>query len=697
MQWACSLQGYCRPARIFWLLGANLVTDRQNLGGGITRYRGHAWVPALAAVLAVAGACPAAAQNSGSVSHPVVQALPNPSILDLETALQRLAANPRDITALIAAGSASLEVEDMDAAIGFFSRAGELSPTDPRPKAGLGAALVRSENPYDALLMFEEAERYGASSALLAGDRGLAWDLVGNNSQAQIFYRQALASGPNSEVTRRLALSLAMSGEAREAQKVLQPLLDSGDPAARRTQAFVLGISGDSKEAAEVAQKAMPRALADRISPYLRYMPRLTPAQQAAAANFGHFPTTAEIGKDDPRVAKYNKDSPAPRVARGADTNLVPAGEPLGGTSTSTKKLSRREQREAEKSKAQEVRAQQAAAELAAKKQAELAQAEATRKARTAAAAQAAAVPRPSVTAAAPVPAPSMPAWAVASPPAEQPESALASVRASQEVPGPSVSLAPPTPTAQPSPGFILSAQTRQSEPGSSQIASFDPSASGAGPKTPAGGGELPPVTRQPEPLPGTLPAASPAPAPAAVPVPAQAAAAPAPSLAASVPAPAAGPAYTPATAAAPQAPLSVADAFADFSLKPSGPAVAAGAVDITKIKPRREEPPKPKAEPAPPPKPVIPSRAWVQVATGRDTAALAFDWRRITRGDPELFKGRKAYVASWGQTNRMVTGPFDSAKAAQDFVTALKAAGVDSFTFTSAEGEAVEPLGRDK
>lgn len=645
------------------------MTNRRIAGGGITRFRGLAWAPALA--LALAGASPAVAQasgESGMVSRPVVQALPPSSVADLESALQRLAANPRDVGALIAAGSASLEVGDMDAAIGFFSRAGELSPSDPRPKIGLGAALVRSENPYDALLMFEEAERYGASSDLLAGDRGLAWDLVGDNRQAQTFYRQALSHGADDEVTRRLALSLAMSGDAREAQKLLQPLLDRGDPAAQRTQAFVLAISGETREATEIARQAMPRDLADSISPYLRYMPRLTPAQQAAAANFGHFPTTAEIGKDDPRIAKYNKDNGTKRVARGADSSLVPAGEPLGGT----KKLSRREQREAERRRAEEERARQAAAKLAAKKQAETAQAEAAAKARPARPAQVAAARKPGIAEAAKAPA--------SSPlPASTPsQSALASVRATQEAPRPSVSLAAPAPATQAAPGFTLPPQASRSEPGAAQIASFDPAGAGTPPQAPAGGGELPPLAQQPEPLPGTQPAPPPAPAPAPAATP---------------------PAPTPpaAPAPAPQAPLSVADAFADLSLKPGGPVVPAGAVDITKIKPRREEPPRPRAEPSPPPKPVEPSRAWVQVATGRDTDALAFDWRRITRGAPELFKGRKAYIAAWGQTNRMVTGPFDSAKAAQDFVTRLKAAGVDSFTFTSAEGEAVEPLAGDK
>ena len=120
--------------------------------------------------------------------------------------------------------------------------------------------------------------------------------------------------------------------------------------------------------------------------------------------------------------------------------------------------------------------------------------------------------------------------------------------------------------------------------------------------------------------------------------------------------------------------------------------------MDITRIKPVREveakpEPPKP-VKVVKPAKPVHPSRVWVQVATGRDRNALAFDWRRMTRKDEKLFSGKAAYVAKWGQTNRLLTGPFASQKEANAFIASLKKAGVDSFSFTSEEGEQVDALG---
>jgi hypothetical protein len=144
-----------------------------------------------------------------------------------------------------------------------------------------------------------------------------------------------------------------------------------------------------------------------------------------------------------------------------------------------------------------------------------------------------------------------------------------------------------------------------------------------------------------------------------------------------------------PAPPAEPPVEVDLAAAFAGFTAPaaPAGP--AEGAVDITTIQPRRETPRPPPAAA----RPVVPSRQWVQVATGRDVAALEFDWRRIKRNAGGLLDRYKPHVAAWGQTNRLVAGPFASAGEAQDFVAKLKEKQLDSFRFTSAQGEEVKPI----
>lgn len=276
--------------------------------------------------LLASGAQTAFAQQNGSISQPVVQALPGQGSQTLNAALARLGRNPQDVGALIDAGNAALGLGDVDAAVGFFSRADQIQPNSPRVRAGLAGALVHNGNPYDAIPLFAEAEAAGGMDPLLSAERGLAYDLVGDNATAQKYYRAALALGPNDEATRRLALSQAINGDRTGMEATLAPLLFRGDKSAQRIHAFALAIAGKSEEAVSIAYRVMPQDLAAGISPYLRYLPRLTRAQQAAAAMFGHFPRAAEIGHDDPRVLRY---APPEHVAT-AETTLVPRGEPLG-------------------------------------------------------------------------------------------------------------------------------------------------------------------------------------------------------------------------------------------------------------------------------------------------------------------------------------------------------------------------------
>lgn len=145
--------------------------------------------------------------------------------------------------------------------------------------------------------------------------------------------------------------------------------------------------------------------------------------------------------------------------------------------------------------------------------------------------------------------------------------------------------------------------------------------------------------------------------------------------------------------APAPDADVSVVDAFAAFTLPPTpAPLASAGAVDITAIRIPREI--ERVEEPAPKPaKPAHPSRHWVQVATGKNLSALGFDWRRIAKKAGGKLDKKGPFTTPWVEANRLLAGPYESAAAARETVNSLKALGVDSFTFTSAEGEEIKPL----
>lgn len=558
-------------------------------------------------------ATPAAAQTG---SRTVVQGAPDGQTAVLSAALARLGRDPRDLGALIDAGIAALSLGDVDAAVGFFRRADQVSPGNARVKAGLASALVRSENPFDAIPMFADAERAGPIDPSLLSDRGLAYDLVGDNATAQRYYRQVLAIIPDDETSRRLALSLAIAGDRRGSEAALLPLLRRQDKAAWRTRAFALAVLGEPEQGVAIANTTMPADLAAAVAPYLRYMPRLTRAQQAAAANLGQFPRAADIGRDDPRVAAFTG-------RRGTDTRLSAAND---HAQSHRDALARRQAEQAARAREEAERA--AAARLAA-------------------AAPRIAPPEPQPGRSdfpAPVAAPP-PAPAVAPLPPAAPERVAV---ATPTVPPPALNRpiqGPPADIGAPGPSFV-SLQT-----------------------------------------------------------------APPPSAAAPTPS---------APVAAPMPHRSLADAFRDLTLPAADTraAPAPGAVDITRItRPKIEAvvPVKVADSAAPvaargklagsrtagrageaekaPPKLAQPSRIWVQVATGRDKDALAFDWRRLARENAQPFRNRKPFISEWGRTNRLLTGPFESETAANAFVAELRKAQLDPFVWTSQAGQVVDPL----
>lgn len=630
---------------------------------------------ACAAALAVcacmlAAGSPASAQEADgdpdgdvrTISRPVVQPLPNTTGMTLNDALGRLGRDPRDVQALIDAGNAALAMGDVDAATGFFRRADQISPGNARVKAGLAGAYVRSGNPFDAIPLFQEAERAGALDSTVTADRGLAYDLVGDNAAAQALYKRALARGPDEEVTRRLALSQAIAGDRKGSETTLLPLLRQQDKASWRTRAFALAILGEPEQAVTIAKTILPPDLAAAMAPYLRYMPRLTPAQQAAAANFGSFPRASEIGRDDPRVALYAPAGGRRPALASADARLIPSGEPLGKRPRDDRQA-RRERRAAEQQRAAAARqSQQQVARVA---PGEVLPGIVSRD------------PAPQVASAAPAGKPR-------TPDVKAPQTATATPRVARaELPPVAARTVPATTSVASAPAVRVSAPsaTAPAQATAPPPAKPAPAPSMSGPvapsTTPPPGFDLASIAARQDPKlapPGSSSPAASREAPAAAP----------PQVAAE----------TPARAAPLPKPQSLSDAFSEFS-RPAGDVTpAAGAVDIRRIAPARVRP-TPVVKPVRAAPPSHPSRIWVQIATGRDKAALAFDWRRMGRQASDTFKGKQSFVAAWGQTNRLLTGPFESERAANAFIAQLRRGNIDgAFVWTSPAGQVVDQLG---
>jgi tetratricopeptide (TPR) repeat protein len=238
-----------------------------------------------------------------------------------------LATSPRDFNALIGAGHAALALGDVQAAAGFFGRAEEINPNAPAAKAGLGAAMANMGDADGAIYYFNQAARLGAQPLTLALDRGLARDLNGDLGGAQSDYRLAISSLGSDEARRRLALSLAISGNRKGALDAIQPLLNRRDPAAQRTRAFVLALVGDKAGAAQAIEAVMPGGAA-RFEPFFRYLPNLSVAEKAAAVHLGIFPENAAARLGPPTVATAQVSPPKPAPVQAPPVKIASANPP---------------------------------------------------------------------------------------------------------------------------------------------------------------------------------------------------------------------------------------------------------------------------------------------------------------------------------------------------------------------------------
>lgn len=255
----------------------------------------------------------------------VVQPLPGTTDADkLADLVRQIGRNPRDVGALVDAGDLSAKLGDTTAAASLYKRASQVDPNNARVQAGIARILVNGEHPGEALRYFNQAERAGLSAAMFADDRGLAYDLIGEQERAQRDYRLALAQpgqDNEDEVRRRYALSLGISGRKDEALQQIDALLRKSDRGAWRARAFILAMNGDASGANHIASTMMPAGMATGLAAFFTRLPTLSPADRAFAVHFGEVTPTPE------RIADARLVPPLPALA--PDSYARPAGVQL--------------------------------------------------------------------------------------------------------------------------------------------------------------------------------------------------------------------------------------------------------------------------------------------------------------------------------------------------------------------------------
>ena len=662
---------------------------------------------------------------AAACAQAVVQPLPGTTDADrLADQVHRLAVNPQDLDALVTAGALSIKLDDLTAAAAFFTRADKVDPRSARVKAGEASLLVRNERPGEALRYFAQAESYGLAPEAFAADRGLAYDLIGDQPRAQRDYRLALKQSPNDDETiRRYALSLGISGKQQQALDVLAPLLTKTDRGAWRSRAFVLAMNGDIAGAEHIATTMMPGGMAQGLQPFFARLPTLDPIDRAFAVHFGEVRTSPER-LSDARLAPATTPLPPEPVAVAA---VAPTPEPRKG-----RKDRRNRSAPVPAAPVQVAQAPVLPPIPTPRDQRPVYATTTAAPIRPTPPAVATSYPRPAASAvrstpATPVVVAGLPT-AVASTPVPTPPATLS---AAAETPA-TLGLAPSSvastrpvtaadATAAPAPVPTVAATSSTTSAGPI----FGPSVAVV---------QAVPVTRRAEPQPKPEPAgAAPLPTPgftalagnattrrpssrrarsedavidriiAGLSIPAseldvggKSQAAPVESAAADAkamhggrgrrgatptPSPIDEPELTPAErkaadrkAAAAAKALAAKKAAAEEKAAADKEAAKQAAADRKAAKSN-------------------PTRIWVQVAGGANEDDLPKAWAAVKKKAPEAFAGRSGWATPLRATNRVLAGPFKTDADARAFVNTLKKSGVSGFAFTSDAGQKIEKL----
>lgn len=151
----------------------------------------------------------------------------------LNIATARLASRPNDLSALVVQGDAYTQLGNTPLAEADYTRALSVDPGSLDAKMGLGR-LYLATNPAQAEMLLLEVVEGRQRDAVALNDLGIAQDMQGKHAAAQKSYARALGVAPNMQAPMtNLALSLALSGDAGKARRLLAPLARQQDAPAR--------------------------------------------------------------------------------------------------------------------------------------------------------------------------------------------------------------------------------------------------------------------------------------------------------------------------------------------------------------------------------------------------------------------------------------------------------------------------------
>jgi len=195
--------------------------------------------------------------------------------LALNICTSLLAKRPKDGALMVCRGDALTSMGRNAEAIGLYEAALGLDGKLAAAKLGLGRIYLGSD-PARAEALFLDALTSEPRNAQVLNNLGIARDLQGRHAEAQTAYGEAIGAAPDLRAPQvNLALSMAMSGRAGDAVRIMRPIGERVDatPRERHDLAAVLAMDGKSDEAAQLLRKDLDGVQADEAVAGFRSLP----------------------------------------------------------------------------------------------------------------------------------------------------------------------------------------------------------------------------------------------------------------------------------------------------------------------------------------------------------------------------------------------------------------------------------------
>jgi Flp pilus assembly protein TadD len=163
-----------------------------------------------------------------------------------------LQSDPRNVGALMRQAAALTELSQPDAAMEAYRRALAVDPAMPAALLGLGRLELARGSAADAERDFSKLLAGAPNDRAALNDLGVALDLQGRHAAAQQAYARLLRIDPDNRAAAvNQALSFSLSGQAGRSVALLRGPASQADatPRVRQDLAVALTLSGDTRDA----------------------------------------------------------------------------------------------------------------------------------------------------------------------------------------------------------------------------------------------------------------------------------------------------------------------------------------------------------------------------------------------------------------------------------------------------------------